>query len=496
MYRKILSLLLAALLFLSSAPAAAEEYDPDDSDPTDNIKGSFGDYNIERFDIPQNPPDTAFDYTFASAANAALLLRFGAGSEPYNYWVTSLGHAPQIYKIKKATISMLQNAVGSGVAPVGIGGIRYRSCAEVPLPLPDEELQQGLDFNLHGSIYSDSPLLSVSASFEAKSGKSRESATVTFLPESDVRAYSLVSDAGTVEGKALDDILDIRSLPAGRYQLTVSATSAANPSGTTLVSQEVRISKVEAHLLTRNKFDDNYIRASRFFEGNTEEFLFHYWARDDRNISTENAWREKYLEGESSQSALGRVHTRAVPYFNKAAEYMENTYFCVTLETTRSNGEVRITHGKPRKLKELLYEDRAYVPRFQSNLQYVSHHTLGTATDVNDTMYPNHNVLSNHELIGNDVRYALTYNGILTDKNGQQYYDFTYTGSYKAKYKGVPTTIVNYLLYELAFYRAGFQWGFYYETACDGMHFMLSEKDINRHMDSDVGLRKVYEYID
>jgi hypothetical protein len=25
---------------------------------------------------------------------------------------------------------------------------------------------------------------------------------------------------------------------------------------------------------------------------------------------------------------------------------------------------------------------------------------------------------------------------------------------------------------------------------------MLSEKDINRHMDSDVGLRKVYEYID
>ncbi len=111
-------------------------------------------------------------------------------------------------------------------------------------------------------------------------------------------------------------------------------------------------------------------------------------------------------------------------------------------------------------------------------------------------MYPNHNVLSNHELIGNDVRYALTYNGILTDKNGQQYYDFTYTGNYKAKYKGVPTTIVNYLLYELAFYRAGFQWGFYYETACDGMHFMLSEKDINRHMDSDVGLRKVYEYID
>ena len=61
MFRKILSLLFAALLFLSSVPAAAEEYDPDDSDPTDNIKGSFGDYNIERFDIPQNPPDILTD---------------------------------------------------------------------------------------------------------------------------------------------------------------------------------------------------------------------------------------------------------------------------------------------------------------------------------------------------------------------------------------------------------------------------------------------------
>ena len=496
MLKKTLSLLLAALFLLTAVPGSAEEYDPDDSDPTENIRGSFGDYNIERFDIPQNPPDVSFDYTIATAANAALLLRSGAGSEPYNYWVTSLGHAPQIYKIKKVTISMLQNAVGTGVAPVGVGGIRFRSCVEVPLPFPYEDLQQGLDFNLHGSVYSDSPLLSVSATFEAKSGKNQESATVTFSPDADVRAYSLVSDADPLEGKALDDMLDIHTLPSGRYQLTITAASASNPSGVTLVSQEVKISKVDAHILTRNKFDDNFIRANRFFEGNTEEFLFHYWARDDRNISTENAWREKYLEGESSKSALGRVHARAVPYFNKANEYLENTYFSLTIETTRSNGEVRVTYLKPKKLKELLYEYRAYVPRFQSNLQFVSHHTLGTAIDVNDTMYPNHNILSNHELVGNDVKYALTYNGIQTDASGLRYYDFTYTGNYKAKFKGVPTTIINYLLYELAFYRAGFQWGFYYETACDGMHFMLSEKDINRHMDSDVGLRKVYEYID
>ncbi len=48
----------------------------------------------------------------------------------------------------------------------------------------------------------------------------------------------------------------------------------------------------------------------------------------------------------------------------------------------------------------------------------------------------------------------------------------------------------------MAFFRAGFQWGYYYESACDGMHFTLAEFDINRHMYSDVGLRKIYEYIE
>ncbi|MEZ4509046.1 MAG: M15 family metallopeptidase [Eubacteriales bacterium] len=137
-----------------------------------------------------------------------------------------------------------------------------------------------------------------------------------------------------------------------------------------------------------------------------------------------------------------------------------------------------------------------YVPRFQSNLGYISHHTLGTAIDVNDDMYPNKNKSSNHDIIGDDVKNHLVYNGIQTDETGVRYYDFTYDGSYPARYLKVPKTIVNYLLYELAFFRAGFEWGYYYETTCDAMHFMLTENDINRHMHSDIGLRKVYAYIE
>ena len=145
---------------------------------------------------------------------------------------------------------------------------------------------------------------------------------------------------------------------------------------------------------------------------------------------------------------------------------------------------------------ELVDKYAAYVPRFQSNLEYLSHHTLGTAIDVNDNMYPNQNIPRNHDLIGGEVKNHLVYNGIKTDENGIKYYDFTYDGTYPAKYKKIPKSILNYLVYELAFFRAGFEWGFYYETTCDAMHFMLTENDRNRHMHTDIGLRKVYEYIE
>jgi hypothetical protein len=48
-------------------------------------------------------------------------------------------------------------------------------------------------------------------------------------------------------------------------------------------------------------------------------------------------------------------------------------------------------------------------------------------------------------------------------------------------------------LYELAFYRAGFQWGHYYVSTSDAMHFTLTD-NIRISHDGNEGLRKVYEY--
>ena len=422
-----------------------------------------------------------------SAANAAKLYRSGGESAAYRYWETAFGHVPKMRMQKKVTVAMLQNAVGltDDAVPVGRNGITFKECYEVPMPVEDEVLQKELDFNLHGSVYSDSALVSVTASFVGADRKEVE--TVTFDPAANVTAYSLLSDVETVEKKSLDDLFDISRLPAGSYTFTLSAKSTSGEA--TLHSCRVRIERTFPYRLERNKFDDNYSEASRFFGGETEKFLFTYSFRDKgRNVSTGTAWRESML----AESKMGRVHVDAVKYFDAAYDYTMNTYFKVDI--LRSNGEIR--SGKVMLLDDLMEHNISpYTPRFQSNIQYVSHHTLGTAVDINEELYPNQNVITNHELIGNDVRDHLEYRGIETDDKGRQYYSFLYTGSYKAKHEGVPKTIVNWLLYELAFYRAGFQWGYYYETACDAMHFMLSENDYNKHIDSEVGLHKIWQYI-
>ena len=108
-------------------------------------------------------------------------------------------------------------------------------------------------------------------------------------------------------------------------------------------------------------------------------------------------------------------------------------------------------------------------------------------------MEPNKNSDANTALIDDDVKGHLVYNGIL-EENGIPYYDFTYDGAYKLDPNGVPETCVNYLLYELGFFRAGFLWAHYYKSTSDAMHFCLSEFVTYNHEHKQYGLRKVYEY--
>ena len=422
----------------------------------------------------------------ASAANTARMLRAGTDSAAVHYWTTAEAHVAQQGFLKKAAIAMLSVSAGGKQLPVGYDGIEFQACPEVPIIQDGDTLQRGLDFNLHGSIYADSALTSVTAQVTPVSGTEagiRQS--VSFLPEQNVTAYSLTSKVL----ESLDKKFDLRLLRAGQYRFTLTATSVSQTEPVTLVSAKFNVAIYRPYTLTQNKFDDNYLDALEFFHGDTTEFLFPYYLGAGRGIGTDVAWRNAHIV----VSSFGRVNISAVPNFEAANHYLKNTYVRVSLLNPHTG---KILEGKIMLLDDLVEKFGAYVPRFQSNLEYLSHHTLGTAIDVNDNLYPNSNIPSNHERIGGDVRNHLIYNGIKADKSGVRYYDFTYDGEYSARYKMVPNTIVNYLLYELAFYRAGFEWGYYYETTCDAMHFMLTENDRNRHMHTDIGLRKVYEYIE
>ncbi len=60
------------------------------------------------------------------------------------------------------------------------------------------------------------------------------------------------------------------------------------------------------------------------------------------------------------------------------------------------------------------------------------------------------NTKENIAIINDEVRNKLVYNGI-KQENGDSYYDYTTPAMRCWAYQSVPETVINYLLYELAF---------------------------------------------
>ncbi|MBR0139094.1 MAG: M15 family metallopeptidase, partial [Firmicutes bacterium] len=205
-------------------------------------------------------------------------------------------------------------------------------------------------------------------------------------------------------------------------------------------------------------------------------------------IKIDSAWEDaRMINVVTPAGDKWKVHRKAASYYEDAINYLDCTFIRVRGEA--DSGVIR--------LWDLVSTfDGTLNIRFVYGRRFVSHHAFGTAIDLNSSMDPNWTDLSNRELILTEVRDHLSYNGIKTADNGTEYYDFTYDGNQETDGNNVPMTVVNYLLYELAFYRAGFHWGFYYDHTCDAMHFGLSEMPASIHDTSSRSLRKVYTYID
>ncbi len=436
-------------------------------------------------------PSPAKAETEYTAAAAARLLREGRDSDQYAVWETTVVHLYRNDAVRDHFLvrSMLACLTGQGCAPDTEPGLRFMPCYEVPMPSDGMTLYKGAQYNFHGLVLSDSPLTEVSLTVEPRGGSSKaQSAAIRIPAEDGLLRFSLDDD--TAGGKrTLNEMIDMRVLSTGRHRLTLSASNAAGAKKTLYQADFTVEDSKNSYPLMQCNFGDNYSWAERFFgSDDTKAFMPNYSLKTEggRVVSLSTEWRDRYLV--DTKTILGRCHEKAYPYFMKAWEYLNNTY----VRLHQKNRSSRIM-----PLVSLIGSTcDSYVPRFQSNERYISHHSLGTCLDVNYDYYPNNNIETNHQVIGDDVREHLTYNGIMEDENGLRYYDFTYTGSYPAKVNHIPKSIINYLLYELAFYRAGFSWGFYYINSCDGMHFTLSDCDYSRHDNPIMGLRKVYEYCD
>ena len=366
-----------------------------------------------------------------------------------------------------------------------IDEITFSESLSLPLPNLDEDLPCGQPFCFGGIVNSTSPLLSVTAVIETEDGETVINEEATYDVSENRTSAELVDITFPAEDDtSLTAKVEFESLPEGTYVFNLLASSSTQ-TDVLLYRSQFHIVDSEWNQLISNNLRNNYAYALRFF-GSRDEFMFQYQWAEDREIIADEEWLETSFDTVVSPDGnYWSVHRKAVPYFDQAIDYLTNVY--VHVDGTYESGIVSLWNL-------VASFDGIRNTRFVTGLRFVSHHSFGTAIDLNAVMDVCWDRLENRELIYHEVHDHLVYNGIMDDD--VSYYDFTYDGDYPETFCGVPETVINYLLYELAFYRAGFSWGYYYPHICDGMHFALSEMDPDIHNTSAYSLRKVYNYIE
>lgn len=492
MKRSILRLAAAALcLFALAFCGCAGQREDDPSSDAQSAAPAVETPEASLFPAPNGsslptPPQTPEPTALPTAPEIALpistpgigpLLTIAPTLEPLPEQTFELSFDPS--STPKSTV------LPSSTPAPGQSAISLTQSANLPLPSLNEDIPQGQPLCIGGVVKSDSPILSVTAVVTTQSGAGAISGSVSFAESQNVKRVELVDPTFPKEGDAsLTKKLKFEQLAEGNYVFSLYAEAVGSGS-TLLYSSAFKVVGGEWRQLISNNLRNCYAYALSFF-GSRDQFMFRYRRTDGRQIEVESSWL--YPRMTSVTSPAGQtwyVHKKAAPHYNAAINYMKTSF--VRVRGAGDSGVIR--------LWELVSTfDGILNTRFVSALDFVSHHAFGTAIDLNASMTPNGNALVNRALILSEVRDKLVYNGIKTE-NGVSYYDFTYTGSYSEKHKNVPATVVNYLLYELAFYRAGFSWGYYYRHACDAMHFGLSEMSADTHNTSDRSLRKVYSYI-
>ncbi len=364
--------------------------------------------------------------------------------------------------------------------------LTFRADPDHPMPEEGAVLHLGDSFEIGGTVLANLPLSSVNVTVTCAHNNKQIYPYKKTVSLKDIGAgsYDLTSQE-TDSGKSLSQLVHFSEFLVGVHTLRLTASCGD--------SRAIEVFRCSFYVvgdewleITKENFPDSYPEAKKFF-GSDERFLYRYQWVNGRYILADPEWEKTYITEMAGypEGMIWKLHLDAVPYMLKAFDYLNTSY----LRVHGANGDTGVIPA----IALITEYNGCYVSRFTSSLKSISHHTFGTAVDLNASMQPNKNIAENTKVIDDDVKGHLKYNGIV-EENGIPYYDFTYDGTYKLDPNGVPETCVNYLLYELGFYRAGFLWAHYYRTTSDAMHFCLSEFVTYKHDDKKMGLRKVYSY--
>ena len=361
-----------------------------------------------------------------------------------------------------------------------------RFVPEEGLPLPQEgyALTEKRAFAFGGTVVSGVPLSRVSVAVsdgegnillhaEAEPDEADESALSFPLWD---RTYPFVDES-------LSGQMDFAALKPGTYTFTLQAANAI-VGETVLYSSPFTVERTTAvHTLIPNDLRGTYPAAEAYLGDGALPFT--YQTGTYGQIWVNSGWTGRNIVSIATPFGTWRVNKAAQEPFNQAVGYLRTAY--VHVGGRWDSGILRLS-------RLVRSWNGPFIGRTEEGSPFLSPHVLGLAVDLNAGMGPNAAVPDNWATFCKEISENLIYNGI-REKNGYRYYDFTYIGNWGTTYERVPTIIVNYLLYELAFYRAGFFWGVYYDHTCDAAHFGLGEYDPSVHTDSPLALRKVFEYI-
>ena len=364
--------------------------------------------------------------------------------------------------------------------------IRFLPEEGLPLPCEAYPLTEKRSFAFGGTVESEVPLSFVSAAVSDLEGNVLLQAKEVPDPADEAATHFLLWDKTfPFEDESLSGRLDFASLAPGQYVFTLKAANEAAGEVTLYIASFTVTKESARHTLIPNDLRDTYPAAEAYVgEGGLP---LSYFTGSYGQIWLDSVWVGRNLVYiDTPFGDRWRVNKAAVEPFQKAIQYMRTTYIHV-------GG--KWNSGITRLFRLMGSYNGPFYGRLEENTPFISPHVLGLSVDLNRHIGINNAVPDNWAILCREVSENLIYNGI-REKNGLKYYDFTYIGNWGTEYANVPTVVLNYLLYELAFYRAGFFWGAYYDHTCDASHFGLGEFDPEVHTNSPLSLRKVFEYID